>query len=167
MSDGEKMAAKQAVDGLNRLVKLLGGWPGYFGREERKHGLSILAQLRRDRVLDESVFGMAIRYAVHRAAYDKVSAAIRDAEKADPEDAQKPSSEGGFLSGDEQRRAYHFNRVAQIERELLATPYARVKAGGSAQTSFMDLLDGAPKEVGGGNTVTPFKPMTRQATGRA
>jgi putative lipoic acid-binding regulatory protein len=163
----DRTAAKDVQDGLNRLVRLLGGWPSYFGREERKHGFSILAQLRRDRVLDESVFGMAVRYAVHRAAYDKVSSAIRAAEKDDPEEAQKPSSEGGFLSGDEQRRAYHFNRVAQLERELLATPYARVKAGGSAQTSFMDLLEKAPKNLGGNDTVTPFTPMTRTGGRRA
>ena len=52
------------ASGLERLVTLLGGWPEHFEEEERKHGESLLAVLRRDRVLDEAVFGIVIMYAV-------------------------------------------------------------------------------------------------------
>ncbi|MDJ0631091.1 MAG: hypothetical protein QNJ44_22730 [Rhodobacter sp.] len=144
---------------VDKLAELLGGWPGYFGETELQHGRSILAQLRRDRLVDEPVFGIACRYAVHRAAYDRVSARIKEAEV---DTDAGPADDKNYLSGDEQTRAYHFNKLATVERELVATPYQRLKAGQSAQTTFMDVLIEAPKEVGGNNSVTPFRPLSRQ-----
>lgn len=150
---------------VERVVKMLGGWPRHFNSAERGHGLSLLVQLLRDRLLDETVFGMVQRYATHRAAYDKLGAEIASQAKAarKGEALNRAPGDGSYLSGEEQARAYHFNKLLTLERELLATPYARVRNGGSAQTSFMDLLHEAPKEVGGDNKVTPFKPMGRGA----
>lgn len=145
------------ASGMERLVTLLGGWPEHFEAEERKHGESLLAVLRRDRVLDEAVFGIVVRYAAHRAAYDRLSAEI-SAEEFE-------ATASNYLSGKEQSRAFHENKLLTLERELLATPYARAKNGMSAQTSFMDLLDEQPPEGGGGAKVMPFKPMAKK--GRA
>ena len=145
------------ASGMERLVTLLGGWPDHFEEEERKHGESLLSVLRRDRVLDEAVFGIVVRYAAHRAAYDRLSAEIA-AEVFE-------ATASNYLSGKEQSRAFHENKLLTLERELLATPYARAKNGMSAQTSFMDLLDDQPPEDGGGAKVMPFKPMAKK--GRA
>lgn len=153
------------AEGLDRVVEMLGGWPGYFGEAERRHGATILGLCRRDRILDEAVFGLVVRYAVHRAGYDRAGEELKAAEAAAGE-APKPSAEGGFLSGEEQRRAYHFNKCLILERELLATPYARARNGLSAQTTFMDLLEKAPKDLGGDNKVTPFVPLGRGGSGR-
>lgn len=145
------------ASGMERLVTLLGGWPEHFEAEERKHGESLLAVLRRDRVLDEAVFGIVVRYAAHRAAYDRLSAEI-SAEEFE-------ATASNYLSGKEQSRAFHENKLLTLERELLATPYSRAKNGMSAQTSFMDLLDEQPPEGGGVAKVMPFKPMAKK--GRA
>ena len=145
------------ASGIERLVTLLGGWPEHFEAEEQKHGESLLAVLRRDRVLDEAVFGIVVRYAAHRAAYDRLSAEI-SAEEFE-------ATASNYLSGKEQSRAFHENKLLTLERELLATPYARAKNGMSAQTSFMDLLDDQPPEGGGSAKVMPFKPMAKK--GRA
>lgn len=145
------------ASGMERLVTLLGGWPGHFDDEEQRHGESLLAVLRRDRVLDEAVFGIVVRYATHRAAYDRLSAEIAEQEFE--------ATASNYLSGKEQSRAFHENKLLTLERELLATPYARAKNGMSAQTSFMDLLDDQPPEDGGGAKVMPFKPMAKK--GRA
>lgn len=144
-------------DAVRRLVQKLGGWPDYFGAAEIQHGESLVGQLVRDRVIDETVFAVAIRYAVHRAAFDKLSAEIR------AEDFKGTGEK--FLGGNEQRRAFHENKLAAIERELLATPYARAKQGQSAQTSFMDLFDAEQKpggDDGGPRRVLPFQPMARR-----
>ncbi|XAT57858.1 hypothetical protein GN241_11095 [Rhodobacteraceae bacterium IMCC1335] len=147
-----------AVSSIEHLVTLLGGWPDHFGDGERKHGESILAELRRERVLSEAVFGMVVRYAVHRAAYDKVSAEIANEEFE--------ATASNYLSGKEQSRAFHENKLLTLERELLATPYARAKNGQSAQTSFMDTLDKLPPESGyGKKVVTPFRPMAKKTRG--
>jgi len=143
------------VSGIERLVTLLGGWPEHFGAEEQKHGESLLAVLRRDRVLDEAVFGLVVRYASHRAAYDRLSAEI-SAEEFE-------ATASNYLSGKEQSRAFHENKLLTLERELLATPYARAKNGQSAQTSFMDLLDSQPPEDGGGTKVMPFRPLAKKS----
>lgn len=144
------------ASGMERLVTLLGGWPDHFEEEERKHGESLLSVLRRDRVLDEAVFGIVVRYAAHRAAYDRLSAEIA-AEAFE-------ATASNYLSGKEQSRAFHENKLLTLERELLATPYARAKNGMSAQTSFMDFLDDQPPESGGAK-VMPFKPLAKK--GRA
>ena len=143
------------ASGLERLVTLLGGWPEHFKEEERQHGESLLAVLHRERVLDEAVFGIVVRYAAHRAAYDRLSAEIA------AEEFQATAST--YLSGKEQSRAFHENKLLTLERELLATPYARAKNGMSAQTSFMDLLDDQPPEDGGGSKVMPFKPLAKKS----
>lgn len=147
----------EGVDSIDRLVSLLGGWPEHFGAEEEKHGLSLLAQLRRDRVLDEAVFGMVVRYAIHRAAFDKLSAEIAD--------QAFEATATNYLSGKEQSRAFHENKLLTLERELLATPYAREKTGGKAQTSFMDKLEEAmsgPDDDPGKKKVLPFQPMRKK-----
>lgn len=152
-----------SASGMEKLISLLGGWPQHFSDLEIRHGLSLLAQLRREKLLDEGVFGLVVRYAVHRAAYDLLSAKIASqAEEAEAQDADAKEKKGdGYLSGDEQSRAFHENKLLILERELLATPYARQKSGGSAQTSFMELLDREPTDGGGTAKVMPFKPMAR------
>ena len=85
------------ASGMERLVTLLGGWPDHFEEEERKHGESLLSVLRRDRVLDEAVFGIVVRYAAHRAAYDRLSAEIA-AEAFE-------ATASNYLSGKEQSRS--------------------------------------------------------------
>lgn len=138
---------------IEKLVRLLGGWPPHFDDVEKGHGESLLRYLKRDGLVDEPVFGQVVRYAVHRAAFDRLSVLIVD--------EGFEGTEGNFLSGLSQQRAFHENRLAALEKELLGTPYVRAKNGMAAQTSFMDLL-GAPDPSGGGK-VTPFKPLTRKA----
>lgn len=142
---------------MEQLVALLGGWPPHFDEVERAHGESLLRYLARDRLVDEPVFGMVVRYAVHRAAFDRLSVLIVD------EDFEAP--DGNFLSGLEQQRAFHENKLAAMEQQLLATPYARAKAGRPAQTSFMDMLDEREnkKPDARAEVVTPFRPLTRPA----
>lgn len=148
-------------DDVTRLVSLLGGWPEYFGDAERLHGESLLTFLRRERVVSEVVFGMAVRYAMHRATFDKLSADIRDQDFS--------VDAGHFMSGKEQSRAHHENKVAALEKELLGTPYSRVKAGLSAQTAF-DFEGDAPGPDGGGDDqpennvrkIMPFVPLARK-----
>lgn len=144
-----------SASGMERLVSLLGGWPEHFKEDERKHGESLLALLRRDKTIDEAVFGMVVRYATHRAAYDRLSVEISEQEFE--------ATASNYLSGKEQSRAFHENKLLTLERELLATPYARVKNGFGGQTSFMDLLDDLPPEGGGTAKVMPFKPMAKKS----
>jgi|GEM_PF-5560681 len=145
--------------GVDRLVSLLGGWPDHFGDAEKKHGASILQVLRREKTIDEAVFGLVVRYATHRAAYDRLSKQIDE----DDQSAEKDS----YLSGKEQSRAFHENKLLILERELLATPYARSKNGMSTQTTFLDLLNEPdPSGPDGDDKVTPFKPL-RKRKGRA
>lgn len=140
-----------------KLVNLLGGWPPHFDEVERDHGASLLRYLKRDGLIDEPTFGQVIRYAVHRAAFDRLSVLIVD--------EGFKTKEGSFLSGLSQQRAFHENRLAALEKELLGTPYVRAKNGQPTQTSFMKLLaEPAPTEDGGGK-VTPFKPLTRKVSG--
>lgn len=150
------------VSRMERLVTLLGGWPVYFGGEEKKHGESILGVLRRDRTIDEAVFFQVIRYAVNRAKYDKLCTDIL----ADIlNEAVDQKSGDHYLSGKEQSRYAYANKCMELERELLATPYARAKNGQSAQTSFMEKLDELPPEDGGGAKVMPFKPLAKKGRG--
>ncbi len=142
-----------------KLVALPGGWPEHFDASARQHGESLLAVLRRARVLDEAVFGIVVRYAAHRSAYDKLSAEI--AKDALADDAFQATATS-YLSGKEQSRAFHENKLLTLERELLATPYVRAKSGVSVQTDFMDQLDAAPIVDGGAGKVTPFRPMARK-----
>ena len=145
---------------LQRIVEALGGWPEHMNDLARRHGLSILAQLAREKFVDEGVFGMIVRYGVHRAAFDELSEDISKEEFS--------ASADKFLSGKSQQRAYHENNLAKLEKSLLATPYERVKSGGVAQTSFLTLLDQGPQDpdgttaTGASQTVTPFRPLTRR-----
>lgn len=153
-------------ESLERLADMLGGWPDYFGEAERGHGLSLLGQVRRDRLIDEGVFGQVCRYAVFRAGFDQVSREIRDVEDkaAGAPDGDEDQSEG-YLSGLEQKRAYFHNKVSGLEHQLIATPYQRAKLGDSAQSSFMDILTETPRDEGGDGKVTPFKPMGSKGRG--
>lgn len=145
---------------------MLGGWPDYFGETERAHGLSLLGQVRRDRLIDEGVFGQVCRYAVFRAGFDQVSREIREAErKAVGETAETDDHGEGYLSGLEQKRAYFHNKVSGLEHQLIATPYQRAKLGDTAQSSFMDILTEAPRDEGGDGKVTPFKPLGSKGRG--
>ncbi|MBC7154502.1 MAG: hypothetical protein H5U19_07825 [Rhodobacteraceae bacterium] len=144
---------KPASD-IDRLVTLLGGWPDHFHDRERQHAESMLAVLRRDKALDEAVFGLVIRYATHRAAYDKLSNEISSEEFV--------ATASNYLSGKEQSRAFHENKMLALERELVATPYARARNGLSRQTSFMDIFDSQPPEDGGTAKVMPFKGFARR-----
>ena len=146
------------LDQVQRIVDVLGGWPEHLTALACRHGESIMAVLIRDRVIDEAVFGQVCRYALHRGEFDRLSAAIQaEGEVAD-------SDQKGFMSGDQQMRAFHENRLIDLEKHLLATPYARVKSVGTAQTSFMDQLDAAPNPSGNGDDsrkVMPLRPISR------
>lgn len=154
---------------MERLVSLLGGWPEQFSDVEVAHGESLLALLRRERLIDEVAFGMVVRYARHRAAYDRLSFEIAQ------EEFEATASQ--YLSGKEQSRAFHENKLLTIERELLATPYARAKSGGNTQTSFMDVLanlddtasasgaDKASEKTNAPRKVTPFRPIGKKTYG--
>ncbi|KII11288.1 MULTISPECIES: hypothetical protein [Phaeobacter] len=141
---------------IQKLVNLLGGWPPHFDDVEKAHGESLLRYLKRDGLIDEPVFGQVVRYAIHRAAFDRLSVMIVD-EGFD-------ACEGNFMSGLSQQRAAHENRLAVLERDLLGTPYVRAKQGQSTQTSFMGLLDEPTSEeaTSGGKVITPFRPLTRK-----
>lgn len=145
-------------EALQHLVGLLGGWPEHFEDDQIRHGLSLLALLRRDRILDEVAFGMVIRYADHRAAYDRLSKDIN-------EDEDFKATASNYMSGLEQSRAYHENRLLTLERELLTTPYSRAKNGQQTQTSFLDLLEEPSPDGDGSGKIMPFKPMARKGRG--
>lgn len=151
------MPDEPTKDPVEKLVDLLGGWPRHFRVAERQHGISLLTALRRDRLIDEPVFGLVCRYAVHRAAWDKLSTEIRAEAKLEVEE-----SPGHYLSGKEQSRAFHENKLLTLERELLATPYAKARQGRTPQTSFMDLLEKTPVNDGGSGKVTPFTPLGKR-----
>lgn len=147
---------------VEHVLKQLGGWPRYFRKEERRHGLALLGQMLRDRMIDEGVFGIVCRYAVHRAKYDELSAQILSETLGGDETAAAAPETGHFLSGAEQARAYHFNRLAILEQQLLATPYQRAKQGMRQQTSFMDqLVAPTAAKTETAEVVTPFRPLTR------
>lgn len=158
----------QATEHLQRLVKMLGGWPRHFKAAEKKHGLSLLAYLRRDRLIDEAVFGLVVRYASLRSEWEALDSAVKkeraDAAKtaADASDPDNDRSSSGGLSLREQAYFAYHNKLVQIENLLLGTPYQRAKAGISTQTSFLDQLEEAPKEQGGEGKVMPFQKLTRK-----
>lgn len=142
--------------GLDKLARLLGGWPKHFRTAEKAHGRSLLRQLRRDRLVDEIVFGLVVRYAYHRAEYDRLTAEIMSAR------TDEDRSTSGGLTPREQAQFAQFNKLLLIEKQLLGTPYERAGAKRDVQTSFMDQLEGAPKEDGGDGKVMPFQPMARR-----
>ncbi|MDG3040451.1 hypothetical protein [Roseicyclus marinus] len=149
---------------IDHLVSMLGGWPEYFGTAEIRHGEALLEHLRRRKFVDELAFGIVVRYAVHRAAFDRISWEIAEAEHSE----QAETDGHQFLSAAEQQRAYHANKLASIEKQLLGTPYERAKAGQDVQTSFMDnLLSGAPTDAPAGDNVRsfPFQPISRPGHG--
>ena len=150
------------VNPIDYLVEKLGGWPDHFEDPAIAHGRSLLAVLFRDRSIDEVVFGLVCRYAMHRATFEKLSAQIAE-EALDPGSAEKNSH---YLSGKEQSRAFHENKLLTLERELLATPYARSRNGQSTQTSFMEQLvmpSSASAEVV--ELADVFKPRNRRGNG--
>jgi len=147
-----------ASSNIDWLVARLGGWPDHFTETQKRHGESILAEVYRERRISEGAFGLVIRYAVHRAAFDALSAEIAK-EEFDPEKTSE------YLSGKEQSRAFHENKLLILERELLATPWARSKNGESPQTSFWELLE--PPKVDEPDTkepkkVLPFQKMSKK-----
>jgi len=142
---------------IQKLVNLLGGWPAHFDEAEMAHGENLLRYLKRDGLLDEPVFGQVVRYAVHRAAFDRLCVLIVD--------EGFEATEGNYLSGLCQQRAAHENKLAALEKDQLGTPYVRAKQGVSTQTSFMGLLeDPAPQGDDGAKVVTPFRPLSRKGT---
>ena len=155
---------------INRVVSALGGWPDYLDAIGRARGESMMCVVIDRRIIDQAVFVLVCRWAVHQSAFDRLSSALVAAE-AEAAQAGKAGKAGdSYLTGDEQRRAYHENRAAALETQLLATPYQRVKSGLSAQTSFMDKLGADPAVTpgggtadgsGGARTVTPFAPRAR------
>ncbi|HCO90513.1 MAG TPA: hypothetical protein DIT40_06025, partial [Alphaproteobacteria bacterium] len=106
-----------------------------------------------------------------RAKFDALSREIAEDDAAEVISGAPGQTGSHFLTGKEQSRAYHEKRTLELERELLATPYARARDGKSGQTSFMALLDDlppddAPKGDGGSvNRVTPFRPMAKKRGG--
>ncbi|WP_306131009.1 hypothetical protein [Roseovarius sp. MMSF_3350] len=154
------------VSQMERLVSLLGGWPEHFSEKAERFGESILQVLVARRTIDQAVFGLVVRYAEHRAAFDRLSQEIA------AEDFE--ASAANYLSGKEQRRAFHENRLAALETQLLATPYARAKSGEKVQTDFLALLDESPDPDDGGKEtpdadgkrrIVPFEPIARKGRG--
>ena len=78
-------------------------------------------------------------------------------------EAEFTATKDKYLSGDEQRRAFHENKIMVLQRELLATPYARSKNGNGAQTSFLDDLLGDDNQHKG--KVMPFQTFKRRRSG--
>lgn len=153
-----ELTSKTELSFESQVVARLGGWPGYFGLAEEQHALAMLAAVIRAKVIDEPVFRVVCFWAGHMAAHDRVAAKIEG-------EAFKPV-ENKYLSGLEQQQAFHENKAMKLQRELLATPYARAKAGGSAQTDFLDLFDVPPEtELRDAKTVTPFRSMKRRGQG--
>lgn len=146
---------------VDRVVAALGGWPGYLCETGRARGDGMMAVSIQRRIVDQAVFVLVSRWALHQAEFDKLSTALAV-------ERPKPKSGDAYLSGDDQRRAYHENRAAALETQLLATPYQRIKAGQSAQTDFLDQFDAPSTPPDGQNTgegprtVTPFRPRTKK-----
>ena len=141
-----------SVSGLEDILSRLGGWPSYFDDLEKKHGIGMFELQIRRRTLDEAVFGVVVRYAVHRAEYDRLSEQLaidRGEEKA-----------GEYLSGAEQKRAYHKRELLTLERELLVTPSSKAKADLSLQTDFLDHLHSNETGRKDGKVV-PWQPLSR------
>ncbi|RBW62880.1 hypothetical protein DS909_00130 [Phaeobacter gallaeciensis] len=138
---------------LEQLVALLGGWPEHFGLEEEQHALAMLSATRRQKVIDEPVFRLVCLWGLHMASHDKLSRKI--------DEQSFTATKDKYLSGEEQRRAFHENKIMALQRELLATPYARAKNGGSAQTDFLAEL-GSPSDGQTSGKVTPFKTFQRR-----
>lgn len=146
---------------LDRIVSALGGWPDYLCAIGRARGDTMIAVTIQRRIIDQAVFVLVSRWALHQAEFDKLSTELA---------AERPAQKSGdaYLSGEDQRRAYHENRAAALETQLLATPYQRIRAGLSAQTDFLDQFDApAPSPDGHGasegpRTVTPFRPRTKK-----
>ncbi len=152
------LTAETELSFEHQVVARLGGWPDYFGLAEEQHALAMLAAVIRAKVIDEPVFRVVCLWAGHMAAHDRVAAKIEG-------QGFKPT-ENKYLSGLEQQQAFHENKAMKLQRELLATPYARAKAGGSAQTDFLDLFDAPPESAPhGSKTVTPFRSMKRRGQG--
>ena len=123
---------------------------------------ALLARLLRDRSVDELVWSLALRYAHHRAEWDRLHAegdVEAVAEAGEPVDAA-----AHFMTGREQKMAWHHKVCSEIEKQLLGTPYARARATGSMTTPFVDALFAfAESEPGDVVRIDAFKPLTRQA----
>ena len=61
---------------INRVVAALGGWPDYLTGTGRARGESMMAVVIDRRIVDQAVFVLVCRWAVHMAAFDKLSAAL-------------------------------------------------------------------------------------------
>lgn len=116
----------------------------------------VLVRLIRERAVDEGVWSVATRYAYYRAEWDKLHAELVTRESR--------AAKGHFMSGREQRLA-HLNRECRtFEKDLLATPYQRARATGSAQTSFLDDLaprSDTPPDSTVIDAVSAFRPISR------
>ena len=141
-----------SVSGLEGILANLGGWPSYFGDLEKRHGIGMFELQIRRRTLDEAVFGIVVRYAVHRAEYDRLSEQLAE---------DRGEEKGGeYLSGTEQKRGYHKRELLTLERELLVTPSSKAKADISLQTDFLDQLDSNATGKKDGKVV-PWQPLSR------
>lgn len=141
------------MERIEKVWDRLPAIPESYGPAEIDYLRAVSEQLVRDRTLDEVVWALALDWAYHRAECDRLHALAG-------EEGDSRSGDGHFMTATEQKRAFHENRSRQIERELFATPYARAKTTGSAQTSFMDILDRSTVEQTG--TVTPLRPLARR-----
>jgi hypothetical protein len=103
------------LNSLEQLIALLGGWPEYFGAEEEEHASAMLTATKREKVIDEPIFRLVCLWGLHMAAHDRLSRKIDEADFTATKDK--------YLSGDEQRRAIHENKIMGLKLELLATPY--------------------------------------------
>lgn len=145
--------------------------PEEFGEEEVTVVKSVLATLIPAKTIDEIVWHQIQRLAFHRCAWDRLASAalkLGAEEAAKTKRRKKPApKKTEFLTGQDQQLAFHENKVASLERELLGTPYVRAKMTGGAQTDFLDRLmaqdvpaiDDGDKVV---QMVKPYRPISQQ-----
>ena len=144
-------------DLLDRALQVLPALPSSYGDAEKAIARGFASALIREERFDEFAWSLIARYAYHRAQWDELH--------EDAVTAPKINHGDHFLSGTEQRMAFHGKQCAAIEKELLGTPYIRAKEN-VGQATFLDTLD---RQSTGDDTVVPlnqFKPLTRRAGSR-
>lgn len=146
---------------LDDIVGRLPKAPDHFQDQHWEIARAVAGVMLRDRHIDEAVWLQIVRYATQHVIWaDLVFDLATDGEE----------SAKGFGSMKVQRLAYQEKILGQMERELFLTPNSRHTNIGTAQTSFMDLLDGdhsaSPGQSAGGDSgVTPFRPRRRAIGG--
>jgi len=147
--------------GLSDISDRLPRVPDHFQEQHWEIAQAVAGVMLRDRHIDEAVWLQIIRYATQHVIWAEL---VFDLATDEDESAK------GFGSMKVQRLAYQEKILGQMERELFLTPNSRHASAGTAQTSFMDLLEqgnavpaNGPADGAGG--VTPFRPRRRAIGG--